>query len=405
VKAIGRRVLLAIGIAWAFIRSVLGRVFGSRPAKRFLGSGIWRNHVVQSAAGTLLALTIAGLVSPSGILKDAASGVRDFVLPGPSAAQQAVDSFYGTVEGDTFWRSPPTMSPASKQLLIDHWSELSTDAPHPFSRQQALNVGLEELFQDRTLDGERIVLRGFVSQLSSVSRVQGRDDLESAAIRISIAEQDEVAWCGKVTLPRGQVPQVDQLVDVLGVVVARGAADTISGGFLNGSYLACAAVKPLVDADDAAAVASLFRGEEDNDRWMADPALSVDGRYLLMRNWDRLDPYRLHRFSLGVARTVSIDRIYEDRRLDKREFRVVGYVDQRALVPASRGRTLELIRLGVGGQRNAVWCQTTVKGGRVFGEGELVEAIGVAVARGSVEINSGGFLNGTFLACPAVRRT
>jgi hypothetical protein len=104
------------------------------------------------------------------------------------------------------------------------------------------------------------------------------------------------------------------------------------------------------------------------------------------------------------VRSVGIDHVYEDARLDNRLLWVVGYITQRYLVPMGPGLTFQNVRLEVAGEENGVWCQTTIQNWRVFGEGDLVEAVGVPYARGSAELAGGGFKNETAFVCPAMRR-
>jgi len=360
--------------------------------------------VLKSAAGTLLALTVTGIVSPAGMVTGAVSGVGGVLLPGPSAAERSVDSLYEEVKTSEFWTSPPTMSTASKRVLIDDWESLRIDMPHRFPARGAEKVGLGDLFQDRSFDGRRVVGQGYVAQVFPVEPLAGRGDLVTAARRLSIAEEREVAWCGRGTYPRDLVPQEDQLVDVVGVPAARGPANVASGGFTIGIYLVCSGVRPLVEADDATEVASLFEAEEGDRMWLSPPSLSGRARHFLMREWDRLTPYRPHPYPTHRVKRTGIDRVREDVRFDARLLAITGYVTQRLLQPGGEGMTLERTRLQLAGQGNAIWCRTTLQNWRVFDEGDLVEAVGVPIARGSAKLEDGGFDNVTSFVCPAMRR-
>jgi hypothetical protein len=383
--------------AWCRLRT-------SKPVESLACSPVRQSQVLKSAAGTLLALTITGLISPAGTVKGVVAGVGDVVLPGPSAAERSVDSLYGEVESSPFWTSRPTMSSGSKQVLVDDWETFRTDKPHRFSARGARKVALDELFEDRSLDGRRVIVQGYVAQLFPVDPVEGRDDLVKASFRIGIAQTAEVAWCGRGTFHRDRVPQEDQLVDVLGVPLARGPANVASGGFTIGTYLVCSGVRPLVDAEAAKEVAALFRDEEESRMWLTRPSVSYRARRFLMRAWDRLTPYRAHPYPSHRVMPIGIDRVYEDTRFDGRLLGIAGYVTQRVLQPGGDGMTREQVRIQGDGQGNAVWCRTTVQNRRVFGVGEWVEAVGVPYARGPAKLEGGGFDNSTYFVCPAMRR-
>lgn len=377
----------------------------SKRVERLARSPIRQSQVLKSAAGTLLALTIAGLISPAGTVKWVVSGVGDVLLPGPSEAQRSVDALYEEVESNNrFWSTRPMMSSAAKKVLVEDWEELRTDVPHRFSARGAREVGLEELFQNRSLDGRRVRVRAYVSQLFPVAPTGGRGDLVTAAFRLGTSEQDEEAWCEHMTFHRNRVPQEDQLVDVVGVPAGRGSAKVGGGGFSIGTYLVCSGVRPLVDAKTAEEVAALFRDEEESRMWLARPSVSYRARRFLMRAWNRLTPYRAHRYPRHRVMPIGIDRVFEDSRFDGRLLGIAGYVTQRVLQPGGDGTTREQVRIHMDGQNNAVWCRTTVQNWRVFGVGEWVEAVGVPYARGPAKLEGGGFDNSTYFVCPAMRR-
>lgn len=371
--------------------------------RRLGGMPLWRSAVVTSAAGTLLALTVGGIISPSGLVKDAAGSIYDAVTPGPSAGERAVDSLYSNVEASSLWRFPPSMSAESREFLAADWDAHRADEMRPFKRRGAAETGFSELFRDYTLDGRPVWLRGFVGQVFHITREEG-EKRTLASLRLAVGGEDEVAWCGHTAFPRDEPPEVDQLVEVRAVVVARGSANTTSGGFVNGTYLVCSSVRQLSNAESAREVGDLFGDEEVNTRWMAPPSMSGRARMHLLRNWDEMNPYEVHPFPREEPRSIGIDQVYEDTRFDQELLWLAGYVTQRVLAPAGPGLTTEYVRLGVNGEENAVWCLTTLQNSRVFREDELVEGVGVPIARGSAEISSGGFQNQTAMVCPAMRR-
>jgi hypothetical protein len=385
------------------IRLCLGRVWSSGFVKRAVRKPMQTNPVVQAATGAVLAITLTGLFPLDELIRSAGSSIGT-LLPGPSAAEKSVDSLYSELERSNLWRSPPSMSTESREALIDHWDNLRPDIPHEFSKDGAKEVELDDLFRDHALDGRRVAVRAYVSQLYAQIPVPDHEELLSASFRLGLAEKVEVAWCARANMPRDRMPRVDQLVEVAGVVVARGSADVADGGFVIGTYLLCSAVRPVGGARHAEEVAALFRGEEDSTAWANPPSLSSSARRFLTRAWGRLNPYEPHPYPRDDGMPIGIDHVFEDSRFDGRLLKVSGYVTQRFLYPAENGLTLQYIRLQSPDQDDAVWCRTTVQSWRVFDEGELVEAVGVPFARGSGELEDGGLGSKTAFVCPAMRR-
>lgn len=362
------------------------------------------NPVIQAAMGAVLAIAITGLIPPHELIRSAASGISDMVLPGPSAAERGVESLYSGVSGNPIWRSAPEMSTRSRKTLIADWEEVSPDRPRAFSGMGAKEVELEELFEDQSLDGRRIVVRAYVAQIYAKVPVEDQEELVSVSYRLGLGDERQDAWCAQAHVTRRDVPRVDQLVEVRGVVLARGSADLASGGFVNGTYLLCSSPRLIGKPGNAEAVAALFRKEEESDAWMDPPDLSSDARDLLVRAWPKLTPFEPHAFPDQKVRRVDIDQIFEDSRFDGNLLGVAGYITQRFLFPVGPGLTLQRLRLEVVGQERAIWCLATVQNWRVFHEGEYVEAVGVPFARGSADLASGGFGLRTVFVCPAMRR-
>lgn len=174
-------------------------------------------------------------------------------------------------------------------------------------------------------------------------------------------------------------------------------------GLVSGSDLVCSAVKPLASATAAKGVAALFRGVEGDSYWSRPPSMSAGGRIYLLYHWAEASPFRPHRFPGRNLQEVSLDQILHDTRFDDREVRITGFVTQHGVFPSSRGAVQESLRLGVGGESDAVWCETTLQADRVIKDGELVEAAAVPLARGTSPLSTGGFQGTTVMACPAVR--
>ena len=131
--------------------------------------------------------------------------------------------------------------------------------------------------------------------------------------------------------------------------------------------------------------------------------MSEPGRMYLLYHWDGATPLRPHSFPNVSVRQMGIDALLSDRRFDDGEILISGYVTERSLEASYRGAIHEDVRLEVGGQDAAVWCEATLQSRRAIHEGQYVEAIAVPIARGTASVSSGGFQGITLLACPAVR--
>ncbi len=359
---------------------------------------------MQSAAGTLIAVTIAGIVSPSGVVKSVSSTVWDAVIPGPSATEREVDALLEQVQGnDGFWTDPPSINSTVRAAAIEAWDRLRPDREYFYSLQPFPVVSVGELYTNSVWDGEIVRVQGNVSQVYPFDEVAGQPDLTKVDFRVSGANET-MAWCIGNVAAADDVPAVDQLVEVAGLVIARGSAATADGGFRSGTLLICPRVEPLVSASHAAEVAELLRSEEGSSFWSEAPSLSSDARTYMIENWRELSPYTVHPFPDRPPPYVEIDQIREDDRFDGRMSWVSGFVTQRTLSSSGPKRTYLRVRLQVAGQDGAIWCRTTVQNERMFEEGEHLEAVGVPYARGSARVTNGDFLGITMMVCPAMRR-
>jgi hypothetical protein len=385
------------------LQRALRRVRCWPPLRWLARSPVWRNDIFRNVVATLIALTIAGVLGPAQLTKDFFGSIADVFQADPTAESREVSELYARVLHSRSWEVPPTPSLPGRFYLEDHWSALRPDQVHTFPYRAATWRTLDELFHDTSLDGHPLLISGYVDQTYDLAPADGSENLIEQGFRLRRSDEEAVAWCGPTAFERGSQPFVDQLVEIKGIVVARGSKSTQEGGFVSGSYLVCSAVKALASATAAKGVAALFRSVEGDTYWSRPPSMSASGRIYLLYHWEEASPFRPHRFPDRYLRPVPLNHVLNDTRFDDREVRVSGFVTQHGTFPSYRGTVRESLRLGVGGEDASVWCETTLQDDRIIEDGEFVEAVGVPVARGIAPLSAGGFQGITVMACPALR--
>jgi len=389
-------------------RSLAGRV---RSIPRRLGAWMeGRNlrpaRVVENAiAGVIGGVIVVVMIGPGKDLgARTINAVGGLLSADPSHAEASVDSLYESVESAPLWRFQPVLSWRSKGYLTEHWADFETPVMHQFPQRAARWRELDEIYGNRALDGRRVMLTAFVSEVMLREPVLGHPRLVSVSFRVQTQEDENAAWCAPQTYRRREAPKDDQFVEIEGVILARGASFVSSGGFLTGSYLLCRSVATLGSREGADAIAEIFRTEEESNLWSDPPDLSEGGRRYMLWHWDEVDPHRLHRFPSRPIRTLGIEQLSQDVRFDQGLIRVLGWVTQVVVDRSEPGMVFQQVRLSTGDENGAVWCIGTIQAPRLFSEDEAIEIVGVPIARGSADLATGGFLLETRMICPAMRR-
>jgi hypothetical protein len=153
-------------------------------------------------------------------------------------------------------------------------------------------------------------------------------------------------------------------------------------------------------------VNDFYASEKKSSFWLTPPALSETSKQFLLSHWDQSRPDRAHASEpLQPEEKVEPDELAQDVSLDGKWIEVFGYVSQVlriTRVSSNDDLVKERLRLGTGENSAVVWCATTVKRGQEYQLNQPINAVGVAVARGSAKTADGGFDNGTLMVCPHI---
>jgi hypothetical protein len=358
------------------------------------------NLLAIAFIGTTLAVTFNDLLQPANRIMD----VKDAIVRWfQSEGTKRVNRLYENEANSNIWVDTPSLSEESKEFLIDHWEDIHLDRVHQFDRALSDRVELDRMLHDLALDGRWVQIFGYVSQVLSTDEDEEDPDLVDQVVRLSVAPDDAVAWC-RTTRPRDRELQLEQPVAAHGVVYGRGASQASGGGFVSGTLLVCPGVKTFADADTAQAVNDFFNRESGSPFWQDPPSLA--GRRLFyMRNWEDLDPTKVHGLSAeDQGRLVALDRLWEDDTLDGKRIAVDAYITDVRNDRAPGNQVRQFFELEVGGQDTSAWCYSTFRRKRAVEPGNLVRVYGAIVARGSAPLTGGGFTNGSVLLCPRLHR-
>lgn len=358
-----------------------------------------RDLVVGTTIATLLALTINDFVSISGGIRSGVESARNVFR---SEAAKGFDELYGN-QGTSrgFWAFEPRLSEAGKEFLVDNWSDSRPDRLHFLPRRAGKEVEPTDLYLNASDDGRWFRVFGYVDQVYEFEDAQ-ENGVVRYSFRLSLAGHTHFTWC-IAGVPEGAHLGIGQPIEVIGAVVGRGAAHTGDGGFSSGTLLLCSTLRPRAPAAAAEAVADVFNSQRENAFWQSTPELAGQ-RLFFMRNWRKLNPWRLHAYNERGAREVSFERLWEDSALDGKLVRLDAFVTDARVESLPRGRVTQFFEIGVRGEALRAWCYTTRPRSARLDEGDHVRVVGAVVARGSASSSGGGFENTTLMICPSVYR-